>query len=168
MTTQELLSSESFLNMMITILVWVILYIVVKLLSYQAGVGRLLKAAVKKSAKLRKSILQLRYICTAKDASDNLANAVKVFHKVLRQEKGVSKVLNSYLFDDRNDMDVSDAKKMLDVIPDICRDVLVRLSETDNPDVTGRFDEMEVNIKQAVELIKKADGIDLKNKILKV
>lgn len=168
MTLQELLSSESFINMMITILVWAIIFILVKWLSYRAGVGRLLKAAVKKSAALRKSVLQLRYICTSKNAVHNLARAVRVFHKVLRKEKAVSRVLTSYLFDDRGDMDVADAKKMLDVIPDICRDVLVKLSESKDPNVTPRFDEMDVNIKQAVELIKKADTIDLKKKILKI
>ena len=168
MTLQELLSSESFINMMITILVWAIIFILVKWLSYRAGVGRLLKAAVKKSVTLRKSVLQLRYICTSKNASHNLARAVRVFHRVLRREKAVSKVLTSYLFDDRGVMDVADAKKMLDVIPDICRDVLVKLSESEDPNVAPRFDEIDVNIKQAVELIKKADAIDLKKKILKI
>ncbi|MBR2281377.1 MAG: hypothetical protein IJ863_02005 [Spirochaetales bacterium] len=168
MSTQELLSSSSFLDMVITICVWAAIFIFVKWLSYRAGVGHLLKTAVKKSATLRKSVLQLRYVCTSKNASSNLAKAVRVFHRVLRREKAVSKVLTSYLFDDRGDMDVSDAKKMLDAIPDICRDVLVKLSESEDPNVTGRFDEMDLNLKQAVELIRKADRIDLKKRILKI
>ncbi len=168
MTTIELFTSKSFLQMTITILCWAIVYIIVRLFSSSAGVGHLLKTAVKKTGKLRKSVLQLRYICTSKDISQNVARAVKVFHKVLRREKRVSKILNMYLFDDRNDLDVADAKKMLDVIPDICRDVLVKVSESDEIDVSPRFDEIEVNIKQAIELIKKADTLDLKKKILKI
>ena len=83
MSTQELLNSASFLDMVITICVWAAIFIFVKWLSYRAGVGHLLKTAVKKSAALRKRVLQLRYVCTAKNASSNLAKAVRVFHKVL-------------------------------------------------------------------------------------
>ena len=167
-TLERLVSSEGFDKMVISICFWVVLYIIVKICTVRAGVGDLLNQAYKRTNKLRKRCLQLRMICTSKDATANLDNSVKVLKKVITAQKRTSKIMIMYLFDDRGDMDVASAKGLVDRIPDLCRDAIVKVAENNSTDVEMLFDNIETNIKTAKELLKKASAIDKKKELLQI
>ena len=73
-----------------------------------------------------------------------------------------------YLFDDRGDMDVASAKGLVERVPDLCRDAIVKVAEGNNPETESLFDNIESNIKTAKELLKKAAAIDKKKELLQV
>ena len=73
-----------------------------------------------------------------------------------------------YLFDDRGDMDVASAKGLVDRVPDLCRDAIVKVAEGSDSDVEMIFDNIETNLKTAKELLKKASAIDKKKELLQV
>ncbi|MBO6049237.1 MAG: hypothetical protein J6P33_05615 [Spirochaetales bacterium] len=165
---ERLVSSQGFDNMVISVCFWVILYVVVKVFTVKSGVGDLLKYAYKRTEKLGKKCLQLGNLCTAKDASSKLDSSVKVLKKVIKAQKRTSKIMNMYLFDDRGDMDVASAKGLVERIPDLCRDAIVKVAENNTTDVESIFDNIENNIKTAKELLKKASVIDKKKELLQV
>jgi len=165
---ERLLNSESFDYMVYTICFWVVLYIIVKICTVRAGVGNLLNQAYKRTGRLRKVCLQLRYYCTAKDPVSNLDKEIKMLKKVIKAQKRASKIMTMYLFDDRTDLDVIQAKRLVDGIPDICRQAISKVAEKNVDDNKTRFDEIEENLKAARELLKKASAIDRKNELLMV
>ena len=165
---ERLVSSQGFDNMVISICFWVILYVVVKVFTVKSGVGDLLKYAYKRTDKLGKASLQLGTLCTAKDAASNLERSVKVLKKVIKAQKRTSKIMNMYLFDDRGDMDVASAKGLVERVPDLCRDAIVKVAENNTSEVETIFDNIESNIKTAKELLKKASVIDKKKELLQV
>ena len=165
---ERLISSEGFARMVISICFWVVLYIIVKIFTVKSGVGDLLKHAYKRTDKLRKVCLQLRMLCTSKNASSNLDKSVKVLKKVIKAQKKTSRIMAMYLFDDRGDMDVASAKGLVERVPDLCRDAIVKVAEGNNPETESLFDNIESNIKTAKELLKKAASIDKKKELLQI
>ena len=167
-TIERLVSSESFDAMVVSICFWVILYVVVKLITVHAGVGNLLKNGDKRIAKLRKAVMHMRMLCTSRGAKKNLAKSVKVLDDVIKYEKKATRVLTMYLFDDRNDFDVAQARNLVKSIPDACRDALVKLADKQTDDLGERFDKMLEDLKTARELLKKADMLDKKKELLRM
>ena len=165
---ERLVSSENFDAFVISTCFWVVLYIIVKLCTVRAGVGDLLNQAYKRTNKLRKSCLQLRMLCLSSNAASHLSKALKVLKHVIKAQKRASKVMTMYLFDDRNDLDVASAKALVDRIPDLCRDAIVKVAENGEADIKAIFDNVESNIKTAKELLKKAAAIDRKKELLQV
>ena len=151
--------------MVISICFWVILYVVVKVFTVKSGVGDLLKHAYKRTDKLGKASLQLGTLCMAIFANMPLALSAAMG---LKAQKRASKVMTMYLFDDRGDMDVASAKGLVERVPDLCRDAIVKVAENNTSDVETLFDNIESNIKTAKELLKKASAIDKKKELLQV
>lgn len=167
-TFERLIGSDGFDRMVITICFWVILYVVVRIFSAKAGVGNLLNQAYKRTNKLGKICLQLRTMCTSKNPASSLDKSIKVLKGVVKAQHRTSKIMAMYLFDDRGDMDVASAKGLVDRVPDLCRDAIVKVAEGNNSGVEAIFDNIESNIKTAKELLKKASSIDKKKELLQV
>ena len=167
-TLEKLLSSENFDAMVVSVCFWVILYVIVKVITIHAGVGNLLKHADSRIVKLRKDVVRLKMLCTPANAASRLSKAVKVLDEVIKAEKKATKVLTMYLFDDRNDFDVAQARSIVRGIPDGCRDALVKVAEKEKDDIGARFDTMIERLKDARELVKKADMLDRKKELLRM
>ena len=167
-TLEKLLSSESFDAMVVSVCFWVILYVIVKVITIHAGVGNLLKHADSRIVKLRKDVVRLKVLCTPANAASRLSKSVKVLDEVIKAEKKATKVLTMYLFDDRNDFDVAQARSIVRGIPDGCRDALVKVAEKEKDDIGARFDTMIERLKDARELVKKADMLDRKKELLRM
>ena len=73
-----------------------------------------------------------------------------------------------YLFDDRNDFDVAQARSIVRGIPDGCREALVKVAEKEDDDIGARFDTMIERLKDARDLVKKADMLDRKKELLRM
>ena len=154
--------------MVISICFWVVLYVIVKICTVRAGVGDLLNHAYKRTNRLRRSCMQLRMLCLSPNAATHLAKSVTVLKHVIKAQKRASKVMTMYLFDDRGDLDVAAAKNLVDRVPDLCRDAIVKVAENSEADIKEIFDNIEENIKTAKELLKKAAAIDRKKELLQV
>ncbi len=159
--------SENLIELIGTVVGFAVLYLIVRGTSRRAGVDNLLETAMKKMGRFRKALMQLKDLCTSAGATDTEKSA-KALRRVLKSEKSVVRILNCYLYDDRSNMDIKDAMKVLNVIPEICREVLLSIAESGEPDVSKRFDQIEDNLKLALDLIGKADEIDKKNRLLKI
>ncbi len=165
---EKLLSSESFDAMVVSVCFWVILYVIVKVITIHAGVGNLLKHADSRIVKLRKDVVRLKMLCTPANAASRLSKSVKVLDEVIKAEKKATKVLTMYLFDDRNDFDVAQARSIVRGIPDGCREALVKVAEKEDDDIGARFDTMIERLKDARDLVKKADMLDRKKELLRM
>ena len=165
---EKLLSSESFDAMVVSVCFWVILYVIVKVITIHAGVGNLLKHADSRIVKLRKDVVRLKMLCTPANAASRLSKSVKVLDEIIKAEKKATKVLTMYLFDDRNDFDVAQARSIVRGIPDGCRDALVKVAEKEDDDIGARFDTMIERLKDARDLVKKADMLDRKKELLRM
>ncbi len=165
---EKLLSSESFDAMVVSVCFWVILYVIVKVITIHAGGGNLLKHADSRIVKLRKDVVRLKMLCTPANAASRLSKSVKVLDEIIKAEKKATKVLTMYLFDDRNDFDVAQARSIVRGIPDGCRDALVKVAEKEDDDIGARFDTMIERLKDARELVKKADMLDRKKELLRM
>ncbi|MBR4427445.1 MAG: hypothetical protein IKS77_07045 [Spirochaetales bacterium] len=167
-TLERLISSENFDKVVISICFWVVLYIIVKICTVRAGVGDLLNQAYKRTGRLRKYCLQLRMLCLSQNAASHLSRSIAVLKHVIKAQKRASKVMTMYLFDDRGDLDVAAAKALVDHVPDLCRDAIVKVAENGEADIKAIFDNIEENIKTAKELLKKAAAIDRKKELLQI
>jgi len=165
---EKLLSSESFDAMVVSVCFWVILYVIVKVITIHAGVGNLLKHADSRIAKLRKDVVRLKMLCAPANAASRLSKSVKVLDEIIKAEKRATKVLTMYLFDDRNDFDVAQARSIVRGIPDGCREALVKVAEKEDDDIGARFDTMIERLKDARDLVKKADMLDRKKELLRM
>ena len=165
---EKLLSSESFDAMVVSVCFWVILYVIVKVITIHAGVGNLLKHADSRIAKLRKEVCRLKMLCAPANAASRLSKSVKVLDEIIKAEKRASKVLTMYLFDDRKDFDVAQARSIVRGIPDGCREALVKVAEKEDDDIGARFDTMIERLKDARDLVKKADMLDRKKELLRM
>lgn len=165
---EKLLSSENFDAMVVSVCFWVILYVIVKVITIHAGVGNLLKHADSRIVKLRKDVVRLKMLCTPANAASRLSKSVKVLDEIIKAEKKATKVLTMYLFDDRNDFDVAQARSIVRGIPDGCREALVKVAEKEDDDIGARFDTMIERLKDARDLVKKADMLDRKKELLRM
>ena len=164
---EKLLNSESFIRMVSTVCFWIVLYVVVRLFSYRAGVNNLLKYGYRRIQNLSKAVSKLNGVCSA--SSPTISGSVKAFDNVLKLEKKASKVLNMYLFDDKNDTDVKEDKAIIDAVPDKCRDIIKRLAESNGTEVfTESFNDIDADLNRALVLLKKADALDRQKELLRI
>ena len=164
----ELIKSESFMKMCVTVGFWLALYIVVKLFTIHAGSDDLLRIGTKRIVKLRKLTRQFRVLCTSRGAYKNVARAVKHLRKVIKAEKKATRLLTMYLFDDRGDLDVAGAKAIIVKIPDVCRDALMSIADKKGESLVPLFDQADADIKEAIALLKKAAALDKKKELLHI
>lgn len=161
-------SNAAFMKMVYSVIFWIVFYVIIKILTVNAGIGtNLLNQCLKRVPKLHRSTIELRLLCTD-SSSKNTEKQLKCLSDVIKSEQRISKILEVYLFDDKNDQDVLAARKLYDSIPDICRAIVVQTSEGDMGDIGDKFKTIDANIKSAEEYIKKAISLDLKKKLLKI
>ena len=168
MTFAELLKTDSFTNMAVSVAFWAVLYILIKLFTIRAGADDLLKMGTKKIIKLKKLTRQFRILCTSRAAYKNVSKAVKLLPKIIKAEKKATRLLVMYLFDDREDFDVAAAKDLVVKIPDYCRCAIVTVADKKDESLVPLFDGAEAELKQAIALLKKAAAIDKKKELLQI
>lgn len=167
-TFSELIKSESFIKMCVTVGFWLALYVVVKLFTIHASSDDLLRIGTKSIVKLRKLTRQFRVLCTSRGAYKNISKEVKVLKKVIKAEKKATRLLAMYLFDDRGDLDVAGAKAIIVTIPDVCRDAIMSIADKKGESLVPQFDQADADIKQAIALLKKAAALDKKKELLHI
>ena len=167
-TFNELIKTDSFTKMCVTIGFWLALYIVVKLFTIRAGSDDLLRVGTKRIIKLRKLTRQFRILCTARGAHKNIARGVKLLKKVVNAEKKATRLLTMYLFDDSGDLDVAAAKAIITKIPDVCRDALMSIVDKKEGSLVPLFDQADADLKEAIALLKKAAALDKKKELLHI
>ena len=165
---KDLFQSDSFIKMCTTIGFWLVLYIIVKLFTIQAGSDDLLRVGTKRIVKLRKLTRQFRILCTAKGAYKNIARGVKLLKKIVNAEKKATRLLTMYLFDDRGDLDVAGAKDVVVKIPDVCRDALMSIVDKKEGSLVPLFDQADADLKEALALLHKAAALDKKKELLQI
>lgn len=164
----DIFASAAFTKMLYSVISWIVFYVIVKILTVNFGIGtNLLNQCLKRVSKLHRCTIDLRLLCT--DSSDaKTEKQLKCLTQIIKREQRISKILEVYLFDDKNDQDVIAAKKLFDAIPDICRSIVVQTSEGDMGDIGDKFKTIDANIKSAQEFVKKAISLDIKKKLLKI
>ena len=154
----RIFTSESFLAFVGTLLVMGILYLIVRYFTYRSGVSDLLK----------KSVRKVRVLCTTPGAKRLLFSNVENLKTVIRRQKKASRLLCAYLFDDRDDRDVAEAKSIIDAVPDICRSAIVNVAEDGGENLNTKFDNLSTEIERARSLLYKAKAIDKKKELLQI
>ena len=161
-------TSESFITFLGTLVVMVILYLIARYFSYRSGVNDLLKKADRRIVRLKKAVRKVRVLCTTPGARKMLSSNVENLKAVLRCHKRVSRLLSAYLFDDRDDRDVAEAKAIVDAVPDICRSAIVSVAEANGENLNEKFDNLSTEIERARSLLNKAKAIDKKKELLQI
>ena len=161
-------TSESFLAFAATLIFMVILYAIVRYFTYRSGVNDLLKKADMRIVKLKKSVRKVRVLCTTPGAKSFLFSNVKNLKTVIRRQKKASRLLCAYLFDDRDDKDVAEAKAIVDAVPDICRSAIVNVAEEGGENLNVKFDDLSSEIERARALLIKAKDLDRKKELLQL
>ncbi|MBP5162871.1 MAG: hypothetical protein ILP16_07845 [Spirochaetales bacterium] len=164
----RILTSESFIAFLATLLVMVILYLIVRYFTYRSGVNDLLKKADKRIVSLKKAVRKVRVLCTTPGARKLLFSNVENLKTVLRCHKRASRLLCAYLFDDRDDRDVAEAKAIVDAVPDICRAAIVSVAEASGENLNEKFDNLFTEMERARSLLHKAKAIDKKKELLQI
>lgn len=164
---EQLVTCDGFINMVSTIAFWLVVYIVIRYLSYRSGLNDLLNRAKKHIASLRKICKNLSNMC--KGSELDVQNAITTYKWIAKLQKLIFKLLVTYLFDDRNDKDVLGAKTLVEPITDMCKAALSRVVEVGNDaDVQAIFEEIDSNLSTASDLLSNAQKKDQKQKLLKV
>lgn len=167
----SIFENQSFMSMAGSVLFWLVLFIAVSILNSKAGIGKnLLKTAIKRIGKLRKTCLELNELFRTRSKrvdSHKTEQALRILNRILLQHKRTTKLLAVYLFDDKEDRDVIEAKKLVDEVPTICRKII---SAALDGKIEGKeaFIQIEDNLKRAKESLKKALSLDIKKELLKI
>lgn len=160
---------SGFEKMIYTCLLWVVAYLVTLFITHQTGVGsNVLKHAIKRLSKLRKRCDNFRDILTAPSFSIKSKKGVIALSEIVRYQNGIVRILNLYLYDDKNDKDVKDAKEYVLSVSDYCRKALTLAIEGTSSDINDFFRQVDTRISSAEALLKKAMEYDIKSEMLKV
>ena len=165
---ERVFTSESFVLFIGTLIIMVVLYLIVRFFTYRSGVNDLLKKADKRIVLLKKSVRKVRVLCTTPGAKRLLFSNVENLKTVIRRQKKASRLLCAYLFDDRDDRDVAEAKSIIDAVPDICRSAIVNVAEDGGENLNAKFDNLSTEIERARSLLYKAKAIDKKKELLQI
>ena len=161
-------TSEGFMTFVSTLILMVVLYLIVRYFTYRSGVNDLLKKADLRIVQLKKSVRKVRVLCTTPGAKSFLFSNVKNLKSVIRRQKRASRLLCAYLFDDRDDKDVAEAKAIVDAVPDICRAAIVNVAEEGGENLNVKFDNLSTEIERARALLIKAKDLDRKKELLQI
>lgn len=164
----RLFTTASFLVFLGTLIIMSVLYLISRLISARAGVNDLLKTADKRIAVLKRNVRKVRVLCTEPAARDELSQEVKLLKKVIKWQKKSSRILAAYLFDDREDKDVSGAKAIIDGVPNVCREAIVNVAEHGEANLHERFDNLDKEIERARALLVKAKKLDKQKELLQL
>lgn len=165
---RELFDNPAFLKMIYAVAFWVIFYVIVKILTVNAGIGtNLLSQCLKRLPKFKDNLKDLKTLSKRK-SSDKGEKLMHCLKNIIRREKRMSKILDMYLFDDKNDQDVAAAKKLINAIPNICRNVVAHVADGDVSQIDPLFERIDENLKDAQAFIDKAISLDMKKKMLQL
>lgn len=160
---------SAFEKMISTCILWLLAYLVTLFITYKTGVGsNILRHALKRLVKLRKLCANFQLLIVSKDFSIKSKTPVLKLSEIVGCQKGILRILTVYLYDDKTDKEVKDAKEYLVDIPNYCRQALILASEGSNSDINDFFKQIEARISSAEALIKKALEYDIKNEMLKI
>lgn len=165
---EKIFTSTSFLVLLGTLIIMVILYLIARLISARIGVNDLLRTAGKRIIMLKKVVRKVRVLCTEPAARADLAEGVKLLKQVIWCQKRASRIMAAYLFDDREDKDVAGAKAIIDGVPNVCREAIVNVAEQGNADLNGKFDNLDKEMDRATALLIKAKKLDKKKELLQL
>lgn len=172
--------TESLLKMLGTCLAWGISYLIILYITNKMGVGyNVLKNSLKWLAQLKKLCTSLHFQLSSNGFSQHSRGTINCLKKVVRCERGIARILTVYIFDNRDDKDISHAMELISSIPDYARKAAVIASESssnvnasDNDRKNAELDEVFSKIDNCIalssELIKKAIERDLKEELLRV
>ena len=77
-------------------------------------------------------------------------------------------MLAAYLFDDREDRDVINAKAIVDGVPNVCRTAIINVAEHGEEDLNKKFDDLDAEMERARALLSKAKKLDKKKQLLQM
>lgn len=160
---------SAFEKMISTCILWFVVYLVTLFITNKTGVGsNVLKHALKRLAKMRKLCAKFQAFISSSKFSIKSKSAVLMLNEIVRCQKSFLRILSVYLYDDKNDKDVIEAKDYVADIPDYCRQALILVSESSKADTSDYFKQIEARICSAEVHINKALEYDIKNEMLKI
>ena len=160
---------SGFEKMIYSCLLWVIAYFVTLYFTNKMGVGsNVLKHALKWLSELRKLCRNFQGLIVSSSFSIKSNKSVLMLSKIIRCQKGIMRLFTVYLYDDKTDKDVKEAKAYVSTIPEYCRKALMMVSEGGSSDVADLFKQIETRISSAEALVKKALEYDIKSEMLKI
>lgn len=165
---QRLVSGEGFIKMVVTIIFWLVIYVIVKFMTYKAGLNDLLKHANNMVLRMGRLSSSLESLCSSKPGPQT-QKAIKMYKRVVKCQWRTSKIMAMYLFDDKHDKDVAGAKTMVETVPNLCKTAVSSLVDKErHVDIHTIFEEVKSNLKTASDLIAKAQKLDEKKEMLQV
>ncbi len=173
--------SESLLKMLGTCVAWGLSYLIILYITNKMGVGyNVLKNSLKWLVQLKKLCASLHAQLAATGFSQHSRGTINCLKKVVRCERGIARILTVYIFDNRDDKDVSQAMELISSIPDYARKAAAIASEASssnanagdndrkNSELDAVFSKIDDCIARAGELIKNAIDRDMKEELLRV
>ncbi len=160
---------SAFEKMLSTCIIWLLVYLLTLFVTTRTGVGsNVLKHSLKRLAKMRKLCAKFQALIIAKSFSIKSKSSVLMLNEIVRCQKSFLRILSVYLYDDKTDKDVKEARDYVSDISDYCRQALILASEGSNSDLDDYFKQIEARISSAEVHIKKALEYDIKNEMLKI
>ncbi len=156
-------------KMISTCIFWFLLYLVTLFVTNKTGVGsNVLKHALKRLARMRKLCAKFQSLITSSSFNIKSKSAVLMLNEIIRCQKSFLRILSVYLYDDKTDKDVIEAKDYVASISDYCKQALILVSDGSDANVSDYFKQIEARISSAEVHIEKALEYDIKNEMLKL
>lgn len=156
-------------KMLYTCIMWIVAYFVTVFVTNKTGVGSdMLKHTLKRLAKLRKLCGVFQEAISASDFNIHSKKGVVLLSNIARCQNGILRILAVYLYDDKTDKDVKEAKDYVASVSDYCRKALMLVAEGSSADLNEFFKQVEARISSAEALLKKALEYDIKSEMLKI
>lgn len=156
-------------KMISTCIFWLLVYLLTLFITNKTGVGsNVLKHSLKRLARMRKLCAKFYVLISSSKFSIKSKSSVLMLNEIIRCQKSFLRILSVYLYDDKTDKDVKEARDYVADISDYCRQALILASEGSNADINDYFKQIEARISSAEVHIKKALEYDIKNEMLKI
>lgn len=161
--------SDAIIKMILTCVGWVVAYFVVLFITNKAGVGyNVLKNSLKWLVELKKLCAGLRTQLSSKGFTLQSKSAIHGLKKVVRCEKGIARILTVYMFDNKDDKNVSQAMDLVSSVPELCRKAAAIAGDGRSEDLSAVFSQVDDYISRASSLIRQSIERDMKEELLKV
>lgn len=161
--------TDAIIKMIVTCVAWVVAYFVVLFITNKAGVGyNVLKNSLKWLAELKKLCVGLRTQLSSKGFTLQSKSAIHGLKKVVRCEKGIARILTVYMFDNKDDKNVSQAMDLVSSVPELCRRAAAVARDGKSEDLSSVFSQVDDCISRAGSLIRQSIERDMKEELLKV
>lgn len=156
-------------KMISTCIFWLLVYLLTLFITNKTGVGsNVLKHSLKRLTRMRKLCAKFYDLISSSKFNIKSKSSVLMLNEIIRCQKSFLRILSVYLYDDKTDKDVKEARDYVADISDYCRQALILASEGSNADINDYFKQIEARISSAEVHIKKALEYDIKNEMLKI